>query len=115
VCAAIEAGSSVLVLAEAGMWDSFPALVRQRFEGQMAIATVTYKGSGKRFFEQLAEQLNIPTTEPKLDKDGEAVGEKAMTMDALKDEIADNVGSNTLLILPEAKRLWLLSFLRFSK
>jgi hypothetical protein len=105
VCAAIEAGSSVLVLAEAGMWDSFPALVRQRFEGQMAIATVTYKGSGKRFFEQLAEQLNIPTTEPKLDKDGEAVGEKAMTMDALKDEIADNVGSNTLLILPEAKRL----------
>lgn len=105
MCAAIEAGSSLLVLAEVGMVGNFPALVAQRFEGRRAIAVAAYKGSGKKFCEQMAEQLNIPTTEPKLDKDGEVVGEKEMTMDALKEEIALNVGGQTLLILPEAKRL----------
>ena len=78
------------------MWDSFPALVRQHFEGQLAIATVTYKGSGKRFFEQLAEQLNIPTTEPKLDKDGEAVGE-----DLEKRSIVRRFGVTLRIPLPQ--------------
>ena len=87
------------------MIGSFPNLVRRHFEGDLSVATVTYKGSGKRFCEQLAEQLDIPTTEPKLDKDGEVVGEKPLTLDALKEEIAGNVGDQTLLILPEAKRL----------
>ncbi len=53
----------------------------------------------------IAEQLDIPTTEDKLDKNGDVVGEKPMTMDKLKEEIALNVMPNTCLIFPEAKRL----------
>jgi hypothetical protein len=56
------------------MLGDFPDLVRQHFVDQMQIATVVYKGSGKLFFQTIAEQLDIPTTEPKLDKDGEAAG-----------------------------------------
>lgn len=104
-CAALEAGNSVLVLAEAGMIGSFPDLVMRHFSGKLTVALATYKGSGKRFLEQIAEQLSIPTTEPKLDKNGDAVGEKPLTLDALKDEIAANVDDQTLLIFPEAKRL----------
>lgn len=104
-CGAIEAGSSLLVLAEAGMTGNFPQLLAAHFQSRLQVATVTYKGSGKRFCEQVALQLDIPTTEPKLDKEGEVVGEKDLTIDALKEEIAGNVDGNTLLILPEAKRL----------
>ena len=105
VCAAIQAGSSVLVLAELGMIDDFPGLVAKRLAGEFQVATATYKGSGKRFFVALAEQLDIPTVEPRYDRNGEVVGDKPMTMDALKDEILENIGPQTLLILPEAKRL----------
>ncbi len=28
---------------------------------EFSIATATYKGSGKKFFQQIAEQLDIPT------------------------------------------------------
>ncbi|MEO0405719.1 MAG: hypothetical protein AAF289_00050 [Cyanobacteria bacterium P01_A01_bin.135] len=55
-----------------------------------------YKGSGKRFFQVVAEQLQIPTTDE---------NDKGLTMDVLKDEIAQNVDGRTLLVLPEAKRL----------
>ncbi|WP_264320940.1 hypothetical protein [Zarconia navalis] len=71
----------------------------------MDCAIAIYKGSGKKFFTDIAEQLDIPTTEPKLNKDGEEVGEKPLTMDGLKEEIAGNIDENTLLIFPEAKRL----------
>jgi hypothetical protein len=56
-----------------------------------------YKGAGKKFFAAIAEQLDIPT------EDGETG--KPLTMDRLKEEIALNIDSGTLLILPEAKRL----------
>ncbi|MEO0738538.1 MAG: hypothetical protein AAFZ35_17220 [Cyanobacteria bacterium J06649_12] len=105
VCAAIESGSSVLVLAELGMVGNMPRQLVRRFSDEFAIATAVYKGSGKRFFVRLAEQLDIPTEETKYDKNGEPCGERALTMDQLKDEIAENVGPQTLLILPEAKRL----------
>lgn len=105
VCAAIESGSSVLVLAELGMVGDMPQQLVRRFSDEFEIATATYKGSGKRFFVRLAEQLDIPTEETKYDKNGEPCGERALTMDQLKDEIAENVGPETLLILPEAKRL----------
>ena len=105
VCAAIESGSSVLVLAELGMVGDMPRQLVRRFSDEFAIATAIYKGSGKRFFVSLAEQLDIPTEETKYDKNGEPCGERALTMDQLKDEIAENVGPQTLLILPEAKRL----------
>ena len=105
VCAAIDSGSSVLVLAELGMVGTLPQDLAQRYGDDYAVALVTYKGSGKRFFVHLAEQLQIPTEETKYNKDGDPVGEKPLTVDALKDEIAENVGPQTLLILPEAKRL----------
>ena len=105
MCAAIESGSSVLVLAELGMADNMPRDLVKRYGSEYEIASVTYKGSGKRFFVSLARQLDIPTEETKYDKNGEPCGERALTMDQLKDEVADNMGPRTLLILPEAKRL----------
>ena len=56
-----------------------------------------YKGSGKRFFQTIANQLDIPTEDVETGK--------ALTMDGLKEEIALNCGPETLLIFPEAKRL----------
>ncbi len=49
--------------------------------------------------------LDIPTTETQYNKNGDPTGEKDLTVDALKQEILDNCGEDTLLILPEAKRL----------
>ena len=87
------------------MIGNLPERLRDRYAAEYAIALAIYKGASKKFFVALAEQLDIPTTEDKYNKDGEVVGEKPLTMDALKDEIADNVNANTLLIFPEAKRL----------
>jgi hypothetical protein len=72
-------------------------------EFQCAIAT--YKGSIKKFFVAIAMQLDIPTTETQYNKNGDPIGEKDLTVDALKQEILDNCGEDTILILPEAKRL----------
>ncbi|BAU66115.1 hypothetical protein STA3757_35170 [Stanieria sp. NIES-3757] len=52
-----------------------------------------------------AFQLDIPTTETQYNKNGDPSGEKDLTVDALKEEILVNSGEDTLLILPEAKRL----------
>lgn len=60
ICAAIEAGSSVLVLAEVGMTGSLPQQIAARYASEYPIASAVYKGSGKRFYEQVAEQLDIP-------------------------------------------------------
>ena len=60
-------------------------------------AIATYKGSLKKFFHAIAFNLDIPTED-------ESTGKK-LTVDALKDEILENSGEDTLLILPEAKRL----------
>jgi hypothetical protein len=92
-------------LGEVGLLNDFPQRLAEELNGDYAIATATYKGSGKKFFESIANQLDIPTTEPKFDKNGDEVGEKPMTMDKLKEEIALNVMPNTCLIFPEAKRL----------
>lgn len=105
VCEAVRQGCNVLVLGEAGSTSDFPAALYRQFAGELNVAIAVYKGSGKLFFQKLAEALDIPTMEDRLNKDGDVVGEKPMTMDALKDEIADNLGPDTLLILPEAKRL----------
>jgi hypothetical protein len=68
--------------------------------GEFSIATATYKGSGKKFFQELAKQLNIPTEVE--DEKGKI---KQLTLDQLKEEIALNVPTDALLLLPEAKRL----------
>ena len=87
------------------MINDFPQRLAEELNNDFAIATATYKGSGKKFFKAIAEQLHIPTTETKYDRNGEPTGEKEMTMDALKEEIALNCRPDTVLIFPEAKRL----------
>ncbi len=97
VGAAVRSGHSVLVLGEAGTGKSeFAQALYETFLGEMDCALAIYKGSSKKFFASIAFQLDIPTE----NEDG-----KPLTMDALKDEIAENCGDNTLLIFPEAKRL----------
>lgn len=99
--AAIQSGHSVLLLGETGTGtDEFAQAIYDRFAGELSCAIATYKGSGKKFFEVVAEQLDIPTEA--TDDNGKT---KALTMDALKEEIAQNVSPQTLLVLPEAKRL----------
>ncbi len=99
VCAAVRNGHSVLVISEAGMGAGEMAeSLRETFiEEGLETAIAIYKGSGKKFFQTIAFQLDIPTEDQDTGK--------ALTMDALKEEIASNCNSGTLLILPEAKRL----------
>ena len=73
--------------------------ITQRHASDYAVASAVYKGSGKKFFQAIAEQLDIPTEDYSAEKP------KPLTMDQLKDEIAQNVDDNTLLLFPEAKRL----------
>ena len=67
---------------------------------EFSIATATYKGSSKKFFQQIAEQLDVPT---EMEDDKGRV--KQLTLDQLKEEIALNIPTDALLLLPEAKRL----------
>ncbi len=70
----------------------------------MTCASVTYKGSTKVFFKSLAEQLDIPTEAVSFNDECEDGG-KPLTVDELKEEILSNLTHDTLIILPEAKRL----------
>jgi len=102
----VRSGHSVLVLGEAGMGSAeFARALYEELRDEFHTAIATYKGSGKKFFADIADQLKIPTTEPKYNREGDEVGEKQLTMDGLKDEIAQNIGDRTLLIFPESKRL----------
>jgi hypothetical protein len=97
VCAAVKAGNSVIALGEAGTGTiDFAQSLYEEMLGDFQAAIAIYKGSLKNFFKTIAYQLEIPTE----NEDG-----KAMNVDALKEEIAANCDENTLLILPEAKRL----------
>ena len=97
VCAAVRAGSSVLVLGEAGTGkNDFALAVHEELSGEFNSAIATYKGSIKKFFIAIAMQLDCPTE----NDEG-----KAMTVDALKEEILVNSGEDTLLVFPESKRL----------
>lgn len=97
----IESGHSVLVIGEAGSGvDDLAVSVRDRFEGEFACVTETYKGTTKTFFKSLAEQVGVPTEIE--------VGEgkfKPMSVDEMKEEIVSNACDDWLFILPEAKRL----------
>lgn len=96
VVEAVKQGCNVLVLGEAGNSTDFPSALYDHFVGAFNVAIAVYKGSGKLFFQKMADALDIPTTNEE---------DKPLTMDALKEELLVNIGSNTLLILPEAKRL----------
>lgn len=92
---AIDHGTNLLVLGEAGSGIADLSLEVASSVENCAIAT--YKGSGKKFFQSIASQLDIPTEDVET--------EKPLTMDALKEEILLNVGDGTVFVLPEAKRL----------
>lgn len=68
--------------------------------GEFSVATATYKGSAKKFFQQLAEQLDVPT---EIEDDKGRI--KELTVERLREEIALNLPTDALLILPQAKRL----------
>jgi len=68
--------------------------------GEFSIATATYKGSPKKFLQQIAKELDVPT---EIEDDKGRV--KQLTLDQLEEEIALNIPTNALLLLPEAKRL----------
>jgi hypothetical protein len=80
--------------------DDVAAGVALELAGDFSVATATYKGSGKKFFQQLAEQLDIPT---EVEDDKGKI--KQLTLEQLKEEIALNIPTDALLLLPEAKRL----------
>jgi hypothetical protein len=101
--AVLESGHSCLALGEPGVTDGLDDAIAQAWPRQQA--TAIYKGSGKKFFVELADQLGIDTTEPKYNKDGDEVGERNLTMDELKAAIAHEIDPSCLLIFPEAKRL----------
>jgi hypothetical protein len=106
VCETVRAGNSVLVLGEAGTGTGdFAQNLYSEMSEEFQCAIATYKGSLKKFFTAIAFQLDIPTTETQYNKNGDPTGEKDLTVDALKEEILENCGEDTLLILPEAKRL----------
>jgi hypothetical protein len=98
-------GNSCIVIGEFGSLDDAASAIESELSDEFSIAKATYKGSGKKFFQSIAQQFEIPTTCPKLNADGEEIGEKPMTLDELKEEIALNIPADALLILPEAKRL----------
>ncbi|WP_287267714.1 hypothetical protein, partial [Moorena sp. SIO3A2] len=96
-CSAVRAGHSLLILGEAGVGKGeFAQGLYEELLGEFSAAIAIYKGSGKKFFQALAFQLDIPTE----NDEG-----KPLTMDQLKEEIAANCNDSTLLIFPEAKRL----------
>jgi hypothetical protein len=106
VCAAVRSGHSVIVLGEAGTGTiDFAQSLYEEMLGDFHAAIAIYKGSLKNFFKTVAFQLDIPTTETQFNKNGEPTGEKELTVDQLKEEIAANCNEETLLIFPEAKRL----------
>jgi hypothetical protein len=106
VVKAIAAGNSVIVLGEAGTGkNDFALALHEEMSGEFNSAIATYKGSIKKFFIAIAMQLDIPTTETQYNKNGDPTGEKDLTVDALKQEILENSGEDTLLIFPESKRL----------
>ena len=96
-CDAVLAGDSVLLIMEAGMGIiEFAQSLYTELLGGKHCGIATYKGSIKNFLKTLAFELSIPT---------ETEEGKAMTVDQLKDELLAQCNEETLLILPEAKRL----------
>lgn len=85
--------------------DDAATAIEFELRDNFSIAKAIYKGSGKNFFKALANAFDIDTTMPKFNANGEEIGEKQMTLDELKEEIAANIPADALLILPEARRL----------
>ena len=105
ICSALLENHSVIVVGEAGITNNLGQLLYERLMGEKETAIAIYKGSVKKFLETIAFELDIPTTETKYNNKGEPTGERALTVEQLREEIAANCSDDTLFILPEAKRL----------
>ncbi len=98
VCEAVRSGNSLIILGEKGTGKGlFAKALFSEMLDEYNCAIATYKGSLKKFFGAIAFNLDCPTEDQETGK--------TLTVDALKDEILENSGEDTLLILPEAKRL----------
>lgn len=82
--------------------ENVTAGVAMELAGEFSIATAIYKGSAKKFFQQIAKQLDIPT---EVEDDKGRI--KQLTLEQLEEEIPANIPTDALLLLPEAKRLTL--------
>jgi hypothetical protein len=101
VCEILRSNTPCIVTGELGTGlEDVAAGVAVELAGEFSIATATYKGSGKKFFQQIAEQLDIPT---EVEDDKGKI--KQFTLEQLKEEIVLNIPTDALLLLPEAKRL----------
>ncbi|WP_333446927.1 ATP-binding protein [Microcoleus sp. herbarium2] len=80
--------------------EDVAAGVAELLAGEFSIATATYKGSPKRFYQQIAQQLDIP-----IETEDDKGRVRQLTLDQLENEIMLNIPTNALLLLPEAKRL----------
>lgn len=80
--------------------EEVAAGVALELAGEFSVAVATYKGSGKKFLQQLAEQLDVP-----IEVEDDKGRIKQLSLDQLKEEIALNLPTDALLVLPEAKRL----------
>ena len=80
--------------------EDVAAGVAEELSGEFSVAAATYKGSGKKFLQQLAEQLDVP-----IEVEDDKGRIKPLTLDQLKEEIGLNLPTDALLILPESKRL----------
>jgi hypothetical protein len=105
VCAAIRAGHSVLVLGEYGSGKEEFAEDLQDELTDFKSVVVSYKGNIKTLYVEIAEGLRIPTSEAKYNKNGEEIGEKPLTTEAIKQMIASRVTNRSLLIINESQRL----------
>ena len=96
ICAVLNSGSSVIVVGEVGSGiERIPTALAEHFEGSLDCALGKWKGSGIQFFRTLAKDWDIPTEDQETGK--------KLTLDALKQEISDNVRDDMLLILPNPK------------
>ena len=59
ICEAIAQGSPTIVLGETGLFSNLPQEVARHHESEYMVALAVYKGSGKKFFQSVAQQLDI--------------------------------------------------------
>ena len=96
----------MIVLGEFGSsLDDAAVAIEQQLQGEFSIAKAIYKGSAKKFFQTIADALDIGTTTARLNSKGEEIGEKLMAIDEMMEEIALNFPADGLLLFPESKRL----------
>jgi hypothetical protein len=106
ICEAVRSSHSVLVLGEYGSGiNALADSLLGELSDELNCAIASYQGSLKKFLAEIAEALDIPSSETKFNAKGDVTGERKFTGDELKEAITENVGDQTVLIMPDAQRL----------